>query len=100
MLRVDNVLADLNFGQVSRPAKGLAMPASTMFPLDDDHMAAFNEGKEVVCFGPDGEAVIIHHTPGRKSFMQAKDWTRHQKTPTRILIDAVQSVLDAEQSTE
>lgn len=100
MLRADDMLADLNFGQVSRPQKGMAFPASTAFPLDGKRMVEFEAGREIVYFGEDGEAVIIHHTPGRKSFQQAKDWTRHQKLPTSILIDAVQSVLDAEQSTE
>lgn len=99
MLRADDMLADLNFGQVSRPEKNMTFPAAAIFPLDEEQRANFEAGKEVVYFGPGGEVVIIHHTPGRKSFMKAKDWTRHQKSPTGVLIRAVRSVLDAEQST-
>lgn len=101
MIRADDMLVDLNFGQVSRPQKGLEVPDATAFPLDGKRMEAFETGDKVVYFDEDGNvAVIIEPTLERRSFKQAKDWQRNHKQAVGLLIRMVKKAVASERASE
>jgi hypothetical protein len=100
MLRAGDMLVDLNFGQVSRPEKGMEVAPATAFTLTEDRLAAFDAGEKVVYYDDNDTVVIIEPTLGRKSFMKAKDWQRTQKVQTGLLIRMVKRMLAVEQPVE